>query len=91
MLGVSRSEKPTGYINQSIPTLRMPVGQPGQPRGRIRVDRQSGMANVSFAELHFYGIGCRKLPVPVWLGARGTRVEFTNFSGRCSTGGATHR
>jgi len=36
-------------------------------------------------------IGCGELPVPVCLGARGTRVEFTNFSGRRSTGGATHR
>jgi CRP/FNR family transcriptional regulator, cyclic AMP receptor protein len=39
---------------------------------------------LSFAGLHFHGLGCGKFPVSVWLGAQGTRMQFTSFLGRCT-------
>ena len=28
--------------------------------------------------------------IPMWLKAESTRMEFTRFPGRCTTGGTTH-
>jgi hypothetical protein len=33
----------------------------------------------------FHGLGCGELPIPVWLGARGARMQFTNFADCCTT------
>ena len=51
------------------------------------------MASVAlyrFLGLRFYGIGCRKLPVPVWLGAKGTRMQFTRLLDRCTASITRH-
>ncbi len=40
---------------------------------------------LSFADFFFRGLGCEKLPIPVRLGALGSRVQFTSFPDRCTT------
>ncbi len=40
---------------------------------------------LSFARLGFHGLGGGKFPIPVWLGARGTRVQFTSPTVGCTT------
>jgi hypothetical protein len=45
---------------------------------------------LSFAGLHFQGLGCGKFPVSVWLGAQGTRMQFTSFLGRCTARRTRH-
>jgi hypothetical protein len=32
----------------------------------------------------------RKVSYPMWLKAESTRMQFTRFPGRCTTGGTTH-
>jgi hypothetical protein len=39
---------------------------------------------LSFAPLGFHGLGGGKFPVSVWLGARGTRVQFTSLIVGCT-------
>jgi hypothetical protein len=34
----------------------------------------------------FRGVRCREFPIPVWLGAQGTRAQFASFPDRCTTG-----
>jgi hypothetical protein len=34
---------------------------------------------LSFARLRFHGLGGGKFPISVWLGAQGTRVQFTSL------------
>jgi hypothetical protein len=41
--------------------------------------------SLSFADLGFDGLGRRKSPISMWLGARGACMQFTNFFGRCAT------
>jgi hypothetical protein len=45
---------------------------------------------LSFARLFFHGLGCGKFPIPVWLGAWGTRVQFTSLPDRCPTSVTGH-
>ena len=45
---------------------------------------------LSLARLHFHGLGCRKLPVSVWLGAQGTRMQFTSLLCRCTASGTRY-
>jgi len=45
---------------------------------------------LSSAGASFHGLGCRKFPISVGLGARGTRVQFTNFPDRCTTSSTGH-
>jgi hypothetical protein len=45
---------------------------------------------LSFAGLHFHGLGCGRFPVSVWLGAQGTRMQFTSFLGRCTASRTRH-
>jgi len=53
--------------------------------------RSRGLAGLlSFAGLHFHGLGCGKFSIPVWLGARGTRVQFTRLPSCCSTSRTRH-
>ncbi len=44
---------------------------------------------LSFAGF-FHGLGCGEFSVPVWLGARGTCMQFANFPDRCSTSSTRH-
>jgi hypothetical protein len=39
---------------------------------------------LSFARLRFHGLGGGKFPISVWLGARGTRVQFTSLLVGCT-------
>ena len=34
---------------------------------------------LSFARFRFHGLGGGKFPISVWLGAQGTRVQFTSL------------
>jgi hypothetical protein len=45
---------------------------------------------LSFAPLGFHGLGGGKFPISVWLGARGTRVQFTNLIVGCTTSGTRY-
>jgi hypothetical protein len=45
---------------------------------------------LSFSGLHFHGLGYGKFPVSVWLGAQGTRMQFTSFLGRCTASRTRH-
>jgi len=45
---------------------------------------------LSFAGLRFHDLGCGKFPISVWLGAQGTRMQFTSFLGRCTTSRTRH-
>ena len=45
---------------------------------------------LSFAGLRFHGLGCGKFPISVWLGARGTRMQFTSLLDRRTTSRARH-
>lgn len=38
----------------------------------------------------FYRLGCREFPVSMWLGARSTRMQFTDFPNRCTTSNTRH-
>jgi hypothetical protein len=40
---------------------------------------------LSFVRLGFHGLGGGKFPIPVWLGARGSRVQFTSLIVGCTT------
>ena len=42
------------------------------------------------AEFRFHSLGSGEFPVSVWLGARSTRVQFTNFPDRRTTSGTRH-
>jgi hypothetical protein len=53
-----------------------------EPRGLIGL--------LSFAGLRFHGVGCGEFPISVWLGAPGTRLQFTSFLGRCTTRRTRH-
>ncbi len=44
---------------------------------------------LSFAGF-FHGLGCGEFPIPVWLGARGAGMQFTDFADRCTTGVTRH-
>ncbi len=56
---------------------------------RLRKKKSRGLTS-SLAGLRFHVLGCGKLPVPVRLGARGTRMQFTNFPDRCTTSVTRH-
>ncbi len=43
---------------------------------------------LSFAALILYGVGCGKLPISVWLGAKLTRIQFTRLPDSRTTGSA---
>jgi hypothetical protein len=45
---------------------------------------------LSFVALRFQSVRCGKFPIPMWLKAESTRMKFTRFPGRCTTGGTTH-
>ncbi len=45
---------------------------------------------LSLAGLRFHDLGRGKFPIPVGLGAQGTRVQFTSFPDRCTTGSTRH-
>jgi hypothetical protein len=45
---------------------------------------------LSLAGWGFQGFGCGKFPISVWLGARGTRMQFTCFIDRCTTRRTRH-
>jgi len=38
----------------------------------------------------FHGLGCGKFSISVWLGAPGTRMQFTSFLDRCATTWTRH-
>jgi hypothetical protein len=42
-------------------------------------------------DLSFRRFGCRKFSIPVGFGARGPRVQFTDFADGCATSWARHR
>jgi len=46
---------------------------------------------LSFARLRFHGLGGGKFPISVWLGAQGTRVQFTSLLAGCSTSRTRYR
>jgi hypothetical protein len=46
--------------------------------------------SLSFAGFCFHSFGCGEFPVSVWLGARGTRMQFTSFPGRSAASGTRH-
>src|SRR6267378_2889691 len=45
---------------------------------------------LSFVALRFQSVRCGKFPIPMWLKAESTRMPFTRFPDRCTTGGTTH-
>jgi hypothetical protein len=45
---------------------------------------------LSFALAPFHSLGGGKFPIPVWLGAPGTRMQFTSFMDRCATSRTRH-
>ena len=44
-----------------------------------------------FGRLGFHSLGGGKFPIPVWLGARGSRVQFTSLMVGCTTSRTRHR
>jgi len=44
----------------------------------------------AFCRFRFYGFGCREFPISVWLGARGTRMQFTGFPDGSTTRSTRH-
>ena len=45
---------------------------------------------MSFDAIRFQSVRCGKSPIPMWLKAESTRMQFARFPGRCATGGTTH-
>jgi hypothetical protein len=45
---------------------------------------------LSFARFRVQGLGCGEFPIPVWLGARGTGMKFTDLPDRCTTSSTGH-
>ena len=45
---------------------------------------------LSFAGFRFHSLGCGEFPVSVWLGARGTRMQFASFPDRSTTSSTRH-
>ena len=43
-----------------------------------------------FDAIRFKSVRCGKSPIPMWLKAESTRMQFTRFPGRCATSGTTH-
>ena len=69
----------------------------GHSQGRKLVKSEQLLGNLSkalfrlsFALASFHGLGCGKFPIPVWLGAPGTRVQFTSCLDRCATSRTGH-
>ena len=57
---------------------------------RLAKGRRSDSPTYRFAGFCFHGLGCGEFPVSVWLRARGTRMQFTNFADRSTTSSARH-
>jgi hypothetical protein len=52
--------------------------------------RRLALQAISFANFRFYGFGCGKLPISVWFGARGTRMQFARFPACCTASATEH-
>jgi hypothetical protein len=61
---------------------------PFMVRGNLTEQRSTvaSPAVYRFPGFRFYGVGCGKLPISVWLGAKLTRIQFTCLPDSRSTG-----
>ena len=57
---------------------------------KVDPEHSSGDGCLSFDAIRFQSVRCGKFPIPVWLKAESTRMQFTRFPGRCTTRGTTH-
>ena len=57
---------------------------------RLRKGALLGLTDLSLAGFHFHGLGGGEFPVSVGLGARGARMQFTNFPDRSATSNTRH-
>jgi hypothetical protein len=53
-------------------------------------EHSSGDGCLSFDAIRFQSVRCGKFPIPMWVKAESTRMQFTRFPGRCTAGGTTH-
>jgi hypothetical protein len=69
----------------------------GDSQGRKLVKSEQLLGSLPMALILFIAclgfvprLGCGKFPIPVWLGAPGTRVQFASFLDRCATSRTRH-
>jgi hypothetical protein len=56
---------------------------------KVDPEHSSGDGCLSFDAIRFQSVRCGKFPIPMWLKAESTRMQFTRFPDRCTAGGTT--